>query len=194
MNKNNEAGCGFLLPATLEILRVGLVYYALNGTPVLCLGDHIQGAYMKLPEQVADTLRRTGTPHRLVVDDENGSFAVTYGVVQDNGGTIQGYVLTRQLVRGTRNGPGAATGSKRAAVTRDTNLSELFSKYPLLWANMGQLDEALSEIKDPRTLEMLRQATVGELAKSLGAEQDGLIAKINELISKYVDVNAVSEE
>jgi hypothetical protein len=200
MDKEYGMGCGFLLPAALEIMRAGLIYYSRDGEPVLCLGESVPGEYMKLPKQVAYELRKTGAPYSRVTDGEDGSYVVTYGIARDSGGNMQGYIMTRQPAdtrspgtRGDGDSDGAPAGARRTAITPGTGMSELFAAYPALWNDIGRLDEELSGLDDPMAIEMLRQATVGELAKSLGAERDGLIAKINELISGYVGAKASSK-
>jgi hypothetical protein len=192
MDGRYEAGCGFLLPAALETMRAGLVYYSPDGGPVLCLGDDVPPEYMKLPGRVAYELNKTGKPQRRVIDAEDGSgaYVVTYAIARDHGGNPHGYLMTRQRADGfpsgaRADGDGAPAVSGRAAVTPDTGMAELFSAYPLLWKDRGKLDEELSGLGDPMALEMLRQATVGELARSLGADTGRLISKINELARGY---------
>jgi hypothetical protein len=175
MEERNKAGCGFLLPAALEVLRTGLVYYSLNGEPVFCLGEGILSGHLRLPEQVANELRRTGG----VKVEQDGSYTVTYGIVNDGGGKMQGYIQTRQFTGGT-------SGERQPlTITPDTVMSELFVEYPALRKDIGQLDKGLSELGDPMAWEMLHRATVGELAKSLSAAPGRFIAKIDEVVAGY---------
>jgi hypothetical protein len=180
--------CGFLLPAVLEIMHTGVVWYAPDGEPALCLGDNIPREYMKLPGQVTDELRRSGGPCRQAREEAGESYLVSYGVVRNSLGEIQGYILTRQLVGA------AAPGPKRAAVTEDTGLSELFYKYPVLWKDLGRIDGELSGLDDTMTIDMLRRATVGELAKSLGKEPGALATKIGELVAEYAGDGTAGKE
>jgi Mn-dependent DtxR family transcriptional regulator len=77
-------------------------------------------------------------------------------------------------------------GSERPArITRDQSLAELFMKYSGFRMDFFTLDEQLRELDDPLALKMIQEATVGELAKSLGVAPDTLAEKIQRLIDAY---------
>jgi hypothetical protein len=204
MSDGDHNGCGMILPMVLEMTRTGIAYFSPEGNLIFCLGDTLTEVDFQIPNKVIGLLNRRGTPIKIRRVENGRSFLITYGLVKDRTGNTQGVLLTKQDTgneaadegrqdRGEKPEHPAAPSERRillpaehpAKITREQYLSELFAKYPGFRSDFFTLDEQLRGLNDPLALEMIQQATVGELAKSLRLDPEELAEKIQRMLDAY---------
>lgn len=71
------------------------------------------------------------------------------------------------------------------AITVETKLSDLITRYPWLKAELPQINERFKMLNTPVGKLMLGKATIGEMSKRSGMETDAIISGINQLISNH---------
>jgi DUF438 domain-containing protein len=192
---------GMLLPAVLASREMGLVYYTLTGEIVSVLGEQITKEDLPITE---------GTRQAILNDSEkklkywynkgNKRFLITYSLVMDHQKNRLGILktkediseilaLSRECLEGNQSDQTVKTDQDiiRAAKIIDTNqkISELFARYPKFQIDFYHLDEELMGLKGLMGAEILKEATVGMVAKSLRVDPAVLAAKINKLLDTY---------
>jgi hypothetical protein len=185
MSDKKHEGYGMILPMVLKITQTDIAYFSPGGHLIFCLGDTLTEEDFQIPNQVSGLLNRSGTPVKIRRVEQGRSFLLSYGLVKDRSGNVQGILLTKQ-----DKGKGAVDDEgeepeRPAKITREQDLAELFEKYPGFRSDFFTLDEQLRGLNDPLALNMIHQATVGELAKSLRLEPDELVKKIQRLLDAY---------
>jgi len=82
-----------------------------------------------------------------------------------------------------REGPEKKTENRDIDSTQ--NIAELFRKYPGFRKDFYGLDEELKGLQGPLGMEILKESTVGMLAKSIRIEPADLAGRINNLLKSY---------
>lgn len=70
-------------------------------------------------------------------------------------------------------------------ITRETKLSDLIAQFPWLKEEMARVNEKFKMLNSPIGKIMMGKATIAEMSKKSGMEENAIIVKINELISKH---------
>ena len=70
-------------------------------------------------------------------------------------------------------------------ITRETKLAELLREYPWLREEIVKVNDKFSMLNSPLGKIMEKKATIAEMSKKSGMDEDVLIAKITELIRVY---------
>ena len=67
-------------------------------------------------------------------------------------------------------------------ITRETKLAELLKEYPWLREEIVKVNEKFSMLNSPLGKVMEKEATIAEMSKKSGMDEDVLIEKLAELI------------
>ncbi len=67
-------------------------------------------------------------------------------------------------------------------ITRETKLAELLREYPWLREEIVKVNEKFSILNSPLGKIMEKKATISEMSKKSGMDEDVLIEKLAELI------------
>ena len=67
-------------------------------------------------------------------------------------------------------------------ITRETKLAELLREYPWLREEIVKVNEKFSMLNNPLGKVMEKKATIAEMSKKSGMDEDVLIEKLAELI------------
>ena len=67
-------------------------------------------------------------------------------------------------------------------ITRETKLAELLKEYPWLREEIVKVNEKFSMLNSPLGKVMEKKATIAEMSKKSGMDEDVLIEKLAELI------------
>ena len=70
-------------------------------------------------------------------------------------------------------------------ITRETKLAELLKEYPWFREEIAKVNDKFSMLNSPLGKIMEKKATISEMSKKSGMDEDVLIAKITELIRVY---------
>lgn len=70
-------------------------------------------------------------------------------------------------------------------ITKETKLPELLKQYPWLRSEIAKVNDKFSMLNSPLGKIMEKKATIAEMSKKSGMDEDVLIAKITELIRVY---------
>lgn len=73
----------------------------------------------------------------------------------------------------------------KSVIDEEQNIQELFTKYPAFREDFYKLDQELAGLKGPAGMGMLKEATVGMIAKSLRIDTEGFVSKVNEVLASY---------
>lgn len=99
-----------------------------------------------------------------------------------SGGELQGSLIaagaseTLQILNGEAG---------KSVIDEEQNIQELFAKYPAFREDFYKLDHELAGLKGPAGMGMLKDATVGMIAKSLRIDTDGFVSKVNDVLASY---------
>lgn len=105
---------------------------------------------------------------------------ITY--LHNEGGNA--FLITYSLLKETTGVPEMDRPAERS-IDSSTCLSELFVSYPAFKEDFYDLDDELKDLRGQLGMEILKDATVGMLAKSLRMETNELTDKIIKLIENY---------
>ena len=67
-------------------------------------------------------------------------------------------------------------------ITRETKLAELLKEYPWFREEITKVNDKFSMLNSPFGKIMEKKATIAEMSKKSGMDEDMLIARITELI------------
>lgn len=67
-------------------------------------------------------------------------------------------------------------------ITRETKLAELLKEYPWLREEIAKVNDKFSMLNSPLGKIMEKKATIAEMSKKSGMDEDVLIEKLAELI------------
>ena len=67
-------------------------------------------------------------------------------------------------------------------ITRETKLAELLKEYPWFREEITKVNDKFSMLNSPFGKIMEKKATIAEMSKKSGMDEDVLIARITELI------------
>lgn len=70
-------------------------------------------------------------------------------------------------------------------ITRETKLAELLKEYPWLREEIAKVNDKFSMLNSPLGKIMEKKATIAEMSKKSGMDEDVLIEKIAELIRAH---------
>ena len=70
-------------------------------------------------------------------------------------------------------------------ITRETKLAELLREYPWLRKEVVKVNEKFSMLNSPLGKVMEKKATIAEMSKKSGMDEDALIVRITELIRAH---------
>lgn len=70
-------------------------------------------------------------------------------------------------------------------IDAEQNIQALFTKYPAFKEDFFRLDEELEGLKGPMGMGMLKESTLGMIAKSLRIDVDGFVSKVTGVIAGY---------
>jgi prefoldin subunit 5 len=70
-------------------------------------------------------------------------------------------------------------------ITRETKLAELLREYPWLREEIVKVNEKFSMLNSPLGKVMEKKATIAEMSKKSGMDEDALIVRITELIRAH---------
>ena len=70
-------------------------------------------------------------------------------------------------------------------ITRETKLAELLKEYPWLREEIVKVNEKFSMLNSPLGKVMEKKATIAEMSKKSGMDEDALIVRIAELIRAH---------
>ena len=70
-------------------------------------------------------------------------------------------------------------------ITRETKLAELLKEYHWFREEIAKVNDKFSMLNSPFGKIMEKKATIAEMSKKSGMDEDVLIAKITELIRVY---------
>jgi len=70
-------------------------------------------------------------------------------------------------------------------ITRETKLAELLREYPWLREEIVKVNEEFSMLNSPLGKVMEKKATIAEMSKKSGMDEDALIVRITELIRAH---------
>lgn len=70
-------------------------------------------------------------------------------------------------------------------ITRETKLSDLIAQYPWLREEMAKVNEKFKMLNSPIGKIMMGKATIAEMSKKSGMEEELIINKIQELIKNH---------
>jgi hypothetical protein len=196
MNDEKYESYGIILLTVLEMTQTDIAYFSSEGNLIFCLGETLVEGDFQIPNQISDFLNRRNVPIKIHRVENGRTFLITYGLVKGRNKNTHGVLLTKQDMgkeavndrqsTTLRNESDRSEDTKRLAkIIPDQDLTGLFIKYPEFREDVFTLDEQLRGLDDPLALKMIQQATVGELAKSLGVNHDALAEKIQRLIDSY---------
>ena len=69
-------------------------------------------------------------------------------------------------------------------LTKETKISDLFSRYPQLKNRMEEINPGFKTLKIPLGKVMIKKATIGHASDRIGMPLDELIEHINKLINE----------
>lgn len=72
-----------------------------------------------------------------------------------------------------------------STITAETRLSDLIAQYPWLKEEMVKVNEKFKMLSSPVGKLMMGKATIAEMSKRSGMDDDTIISRINELISNH---------
>lgn len=70
-------------------------------------------------------------------------------------------------------------------IDAEQNIQALFLKYPTFKEDFFKLDPELEGLKGPVAMGMLKEATMGMIAKSLRMDAEEFVAKVNAILQGY---------
>ena len=70
-------------------------------------------------------------------------------------------------------------------INKDTKLSDLIAQYPWLREEMAKVNEKFKMLNSPIGKIMMGKATIAEMSKKSGMEEELIINKIQELIKNH---------
>ena len=70
-------------------------------------------------------------------------------------------------------------------ITRETKLAELLKEYPWLREEIAKVNDKFSMLNSPLGKIMEKKATIAEMSKKSGMDEDALIVRIAELIRAH---------
>ena len=70
-------------------------------------------------------------------------------------------------------------------ITRETKLAELLKEYPWLREEIAKVNDKFSMLNSPLGKIMEKKATIAEMSKKSGMDEDVLIEKLAELIRAH---------
>ena len=70
-------------------------------------------------------------------------------------------------------------------ITKETKLSDLIAQYPWLKEEMAKVNEKFKMLNSPVGKLMMGKATIAEMSKRSGMDDDTIISRINELITNH---------
>lgn len=70
-------------------------------------------------------------------------------------------------------------------ITKDTKLSDLIAQYPWLKEEMAKVNEKFKMLNSPLGKIMMGKATIAEMSKKSGMEEELIINKIQDLINNH---------
>ena len=74
-----------------------------------------------------------------------------------------------------------------STITAETRLSDLIAQYPWLKEEMVKVNEKFKMLSSPVGKLMMRKATIAEMSKRSGMDDDTIISRINELINNHTN-------
>lgn len=177
---NGRSDPGPILSALLEAKDLGIIYYTLAGEVVSVMGNQITEADLNLSEDTRkDLLERSGKRIIDCYNQGNHTFQITYSLVRDSMGIEQGILKTKENIGGIKE----LAEEHFEGIDSTQNIAELFRMYPKFREDFFSLNEELKGLKGPFGMELLKDSTVGMLAKSLRIDADDLVEKINKLLA-----------
>ncbi len=72
-----------------------------------------------------------------------------------------------------------------STITAETRLSDLIAQYPWLKEEMVKVNEKFKMLSSPVGKLMMGKATIAEMSKRSGMDDDTIISRINELITYH---------
>ena len=70
-------------------------------------------------------------------------------------------------------------------ITRETKLAELLKEYPWFREEIAKVNDKFSMLNSPLGKIMEKKATIAEMSKKSGMDEDALIVRIAELIRAH---------
>ena len=70
-------------------------------------------------------------------------------------------------------------------INKDTKLSDLIAQFPWLKEEMARVNEKFKMLNSPIGKIMMGKATIAEMSKKSGMEEELIINKIQELIKNH---------
>lgn len=176
--KNPDTSQELILPALLSAKEMGVIFYSPSGTVVSMLGEPIKAQDQALPEEIRRSLvDGTEKLKKFFAKKRNQMLLITYSLVRDQLGTLQGILMTRENL--------GEIPTENRKIDSSQNIVELFKMYPKFQEDFYEMDEDLKGLRGPYGMEILKETSVGMLAKSLRMETDALVDQINQLLESY---------
>jgi DUF438 domain-containing protein len=194
---------GLILPTLLATRDMGIIYFTLSGEVVYIMGEHIAEADLNISEETKQVLLNGNERQRKYWHNQgNQTFLITYSKVMDSLGKQQGILKTKEDISEIKALTGESIEVQRTekvdvtaahednrienrTIDSSQNIAELFVMYPKFQDDFYSLDEELKGLKGPMGMQILKESTIGMLAKSLRIDIGNFLDRINELLESY---------
>lgn len=190
-----------ILSSLLWAKDMNATFYAPSGRIISRMGELAEPWDQVLEEKILQSfISGDEKKKRFFFEEKNQIFLITYSLVRNEKGALQGYLKTKENLRGIREfleeksdipqkgkemnqAPGNRTVHQR--VDSSQNMGELFKIYPKFQEDFYELDEDLKGLKGPFGMEILNESSIEMLAKSLRMDTEMLVDQINQLLKGY---------
>ncbi|MEL7657872.1 MAG: hypothetical protein AAGU75_18415, partial [Bacillota bacterium] len=168
-----------ILPAVLAAKEMSIVYYTPSGEVVSVMGNQIAESDLQISEETRRSLL-DGSEKQINYwyNQGNQTYLITCSTVTDSLGKCQGLLKRKELA-------GKCLEGQKRGIDSTQNIAELFSRYPKFQEDFYQLDEELKGLKGQLGMDLLKDSTVGMIAKSLRMDAADLVEQINRLLESY---------
>ena len=177
-SENHDVSPDRILSELLSAKEMNAILYDPYGKLVSVMGEPAEPRDQLLEEKVRQNLLSGDEKKkRFFFQEDNQMFLITYSLVMDEQGVLQGFLKTKENLSGIR------TDHRR--VDSSQNIGELFKIYPKFQEDFYELDEDLKGLKGPFGMEILNESSIEMLAKSLRMDTEMLVDQINQLLKGY---------
>lgn len=174
-----------ILSAFLAAKDMGVIYYNLAGEVISVMGDPITEADLPIPEEIRrELLNGSEKKKEYFCRQGNQDCLITYSTVTDRLGKWQGLLKIKETISGGKEFAGVKEFDGEA-IDSTQNIAELFRMYPRFRQDFYDLDDELKELQGLFGMEILKESTIGMLAKSLRIDAAELVDRINKLLKSY---------
>lgn len=184
---NDGADQDLILSAILAAKDMGVVYYNLAGEVISVMGDQITEADLPMTEETRRGLLDGSEKNKKYFCRQgNQDCLITYSTVTDRLGKCQGLLKTKEMIREVIGFlEQGLERKKNRGIDSTQNIAELFRMYPRFRQDFYNLDDELKELQGLFGMEILKESTIGMVAKSLRIDAAELVDRINKLLISY---------